>query len=64
MEDIGMHPDFRSGYGEERCAVCNRRIESHNSDVCVECDREVCLDCLEETDDGPVCIECWEGWDE
>ena len=65
MRDIGMSPDYRSGYGEERCAICNRRITaSRQVETCVECNREVCYAHGTYTDNGFVCDECWDGWDD
>ena len=62
MRDIGMSPDYRSGYGEERCAICNRRITaSRQVETCITCGREVCWKCLgDRLDYGHViCLDCY-----
>ena len=61
MNDIGMSPDYRSGYGEERCPICNRRItDSRDAETCVLCGREICTDCIatSEIDWRSACREC------
>ena len=65
MNDIGMSPDYRSGYGEERCPICNRRItDSRDAETCVLCGREICHRCITYTEWRSVCSECWDEWDD
>lgn len=65
MEDIGLPPDYRSGYDTApQCHVCHRYRGEAYIETCLECGKLACSDCLEETDDGMVCHTCWDGWDD
>jgi len=60
MEDIGMHPDYRSGRDHlGRCDICDCTGDSFYLERC-DCGRDVCPDCRTE-DDGihqVVCLVC------
>ena len=57
MEDIGMSPDYRSGWNDDRCAICNRRVHHWaDTETCPECGREVCRLCYNPR--TSICDDC------
>ena len=62
MEDIGMHPDYRSGNDRpEVCHICGREEEGDRLIyACYECGKPTCRDCIERALSGWFCDSCVE----
>ena len=55
MEDIGMHPDYRSGVSEfEECHICHRQFPILGN--CAGCGKATCPDCVSQV--PGTCKKC------